>query len=273
MISLFCRFITFTCLCLWFSHSILFAEDVKLREEAVRLMERANQVSLPGPVPNYEQVVSFRVHYPDGAAKEGSYSRVSAGAAGYREEESFGDFHAITVRSGDRISSTVGWEEPPEMRELREQLPVHLGRFDHEDVIRSIESTSLQGRPSKCILFDTHFGEAVQQNQVCVDAERGAMLHWQVGADTIDNYDYFKVGDLWQPAHITRNVRGALRMEIEQKVSILESTVDSNMFVPPTSQWNKLYSAGPDGARSEFQHPSPHPEILVQRPWMSLSRA
>jgi len=140
MISLFRPFITFTCLCLWFSHGILFAEDVKLREEAVRLMERANQVSLPGPVPNYEQAVSFRVHYPDGAAKEGSYSRVSAGAAGYREEESFGDFHAITVRSGDRISSTVGWEEPPEMRELREQLPVHLGRFDHKDVIRSIET-------------------------------------------------------------------------------------------------------------------------------------
>ena len=95
-------------------------------------------------------------------------------------------------------------------------------------------------------------------------------MHWQVGADTIDNYDYFKVGDLWQPAHITRSVRGALRMEIEQKVSIIESTVDSNMLSHPPHSGTNCTSAGPDGARSEFQHPSPHPEVLVQRPWMSL---
>jgi hypothetical protein len=44
-----------------------FAEDVKLREEAVRLMEKANQVSLPGVMPTYEHTVTFTVHYPDGA--------------------------------------------------------------------------------------------------------------------------------------------------------------------------------------------------------------
>ena len=221
--------------------SSLFAEDVKLREDAVRLLERANQVSLPGTVPNYEQIVTFRVHYLDGSSKEGSYSRVAAGADGYREEEIFGDYHAISVRSGDRMSSTQGWAEPPEFRELREQLPVHLGRFDHEDVIRSIEDTTLQGRAAKCVHFDTHFGATVQHNQLCMDAERGVLLHWQVGEETIENADYFAVGDLWEPAHMVRSLRDAPRMEIDQKITVSEGPADPNLFTPPTAHWNKLF--------------------------------
>jgi hypothetical protein len=37
------------------------AENVKLREQAVHLMEVANAVSLPGGLRNYEHVVTFRV--------------------------------------------------------------------------------------------------------------------------------------------------------------------------------------------------------------------
>ena len=241
MVDLLWRVAALVCFCLLFLQSTLFAEDVKLREEAVRLMERANEVSLPGSVPNYEQVVSFRVHYLDGTSKEGWYSRRAAGAAGYREEETFGDYHAVSVRLGDRRSSTVGWEEPPEMRELREQLPVHLGRFDHEDIIRSIDDASVLGRPAKCVLFDTQFGSTVQPNQLCMDAERGAMLRWQVGDETIENLDYFGVDNLWEPARINRSLRGTLRMEIEQKISVVDGAVDPNMFTPPTSHWNKLF--------------------------------
>jgi hypothetical protein len=221
--------------------SSLFGDDVKLREEAVHLLERANQVSLPGTVPNYEQVVTFRVRYFDGTTKDGTYSRVAAGAAGYREEEALGDYHAISVRSGDRMSSTKGWTEPPEFRELREHLPVLLGRFDHEDVIRSIEETTLQGHAAKCIHFDTHFGATLQHNQLCTENERGVLLHWQVGEEIIDNEDYFAVGTLWEPAHIVRRVRGALRMEIDQKITVAEGPVDANLFTPPTAHWNKLF--------------------------------
>ena len=48
-----------------------------------------------------------------------------------------------------------------------------------------------------------------------MDAERGALLRWQVGDETIENLDYFKVGNLWEPARINRSLRGTLRMEIE----------------------------------------------------------
>ena len=241
MIGLLWRLAAMCCFCLWLLQSTLLAEDVRLREEAVRLLERANQVSLPGPVPNYEQVVSFRVHYPDGTTKEGSYSREAAGAAGYREEEAFGDYHAVSVRSGNRMSSTVGWGEPPEMRELREQLPVHLGRFDKEDVVRLIETSNVVGRSAKCILFETQFGSTLQHNQLCMDSETGALLLWQVGDETIENLEYFKVGTLWEPARINRSLRGTLRMEIEQKISVIDGPMDPNIFTPPTSHWNKLF--------------------------------
>ena len=157
--------------------SNLLAEDVKMREEAIRLLERANQVSLPGIGPNYEQAVTFRVYSPDGTSKEGTYTKISGGAAGYREERTFGDYHDVIVRLNDRSSGTATWNPPPELRELRDELPVHLGRFDHEDVIRSIDDTNIDGVPAKCIRFDTQFGDKLQQNQICVDVARGPVLH------------------------------------------------------------------------------------------------
>jgi len=237
----------------------LTAEDVKLREEAVRLLERANQVSLPGAVPNYEEVVTFRVRYPDGTSKEGSYSRVASGAAGYREEYTFGDYHFVLVRSGDKTSSTVTWTPPPELRELKDQLPVHLGRFDHEDVIRSIEDANIDGVAAKCIRFDTQFGDKLQQNQICVDAARGAILRWQVGDETIENSSYFRVGTLWEPARITRSLQGALRMQIEQKITAIEGAVDPNIFTPPSGRWDKLIHCQPYRRPIVISAPQPAP--------------
>jgi TonB family protein len=225
--------------------SVLHAEDVKLREEAVRLLERANRVSLPGAVPSYDQAVSFRVYYPDGTTKEGTYTKIAAGAAGYREERSFADYHDVIVRSGERMSGTVTWNPPPELRELRDQVPVHLGRFDEQDVIRSVEEADVDGRAAKCIRFDTQFGDKLQQNQICVDAARGPILRWQVGEEVIENYGYFQVGTLWEPARITRTVHGALRMQIEQKITVIEGPVDASILGPPSGHWDKLIQCQP----------------------------
>jgi hypothetical protein len=184
-------------------------------------------------------VVTFRVYYPDGSVKEGTFTRVAAGTPGNtaeRDQETFGEFHGIRVRSGNRMSSTVGWMEPPEFRELRDQLPVHLARFDHEDVIRSIEETSIMGRTAKCIEFDTNFGSTIQHNELCMDLAR-----WHVGAETIENLDFTRVGNLWEPTHIRRSLHGVLRMEIEQNVTAIDGTVDPNVFTPPTAHWNRMF--------------------------------
>jgi hypothetical protein len=139
------RPIQFSCLVLTLCLSAS-AEDVKLREQASQLLEIANAVSLPGGLPAFEQTVTFRVYEPDGSVKAGSYTRVSAGATGHRDETTFGDYHSSYVMYGDRVSGRrTASEPPPEVRELRRQLPILLVRFDQSDVIREIRETNVSG--------------------------------------------------------------------------------------------------------------------------------
>jgi hypothetical protein len=217
------------------------AEDVKVREQAVQLLEIANAVSLPGALHSYKQAVTFRYYEPDGTAKAGTYTRYSAGAAGYREEITFGAFHSATVISGDKISDTRTDNELPEIRALRNEIPVHLARFDEKDTIRSIEETSVAGRAARCIHFDTQFGATHQVNQLCFDSSNGAIVLWIVGDERIESTDYFKVWALWEPGHIRRYENGVLRMEIEQQLEAIEGTVDPKVFAPPSSKWNQLF--------------------------------
>jgi TonB family protein len=218
------------------------AEDVKLREEAVHLLELANAASLPGGLRNYEQTVTFRVHEPDGTVKEGTFTRVSAGASAHRDEISFGDYHVIGVVSGDRASQNGPLVVPPEVREVRHRLPVQLGRFDQEDVIRSIEEANILGRSARCINFNTHFGTTLQRNQICVDRERGTLLRWQVGDDVIENVDFFPIANLWEPAHIRKFVKGELQLEMDQRMTVIEGGLSPDTFLPPSQHWDKLYA-------------------------------
>lgn len=217
----------------------LHAEDVKLREQAVQLMEIANAVSLPGALPSFEHTVTFRVHEPEGTVKEGKFTRVSAGSAGHRDEIVFGDYHAITVVSGDRISTTRTTKAPPEIRELRRQLPIRVGAFDQSDTVRSIESGNVLGRPAKCIAFDTLTNGAPQANEICVDSERGVVLRWRVGDENIENSDFFRVGNLYEPAHIRVYLRRQLQMEIDQQMKLVDG-LDPNVFTPPSSEWKVM---------------------------------
>ena len=225
-----------------FCRTLLHAEDIKLRDQAVHLLEVANAVSLPGALPNYEYVVTFRVHEADGTVKEGTMTRVSAGAVGRRDEITFGDYHTVIVLSGNRYSESSTTVMPAQVREVRRQLPIRLGRFDQEDVIRSIDGASVLGRPAKCINFDTHFGNTLQTNQICVDSERGTLLRWQVGDEVIENTDYFQIGNLWEPGHTRRFERGVVQLEIEQNMKAIEGPMDPNIFSPPSQHWNTLYS-------------------------------
>ena len=191
------RFCLWFFLLLFFYCSVLDAEDVKLREQAVRLMEGANAASLLAGYRDYEQVVSFTFHDPiNGQITTGTYSRTSAGSEGRREEFSYGNYHAVSAIAGDRQSSTRIYKEEPEIAELLDQLPIYLGRFDDQDVIRSIEDSNVGGRAAKCINFDTHLGVGIQANQMCVDAERGTLLRWRVGDELIENSDFFQISTL-----------------------------------------------------------------------------
>ena len=237
------------------------AEDVKLREQAVQLMEVANAMTLPGMLVKYQQSVTFRVHEPDGTAKEGAITRVSVTGMGRRDESTFGDYHEILIRApGGKLSlSRTADVLPAEIREVRKYLPAALGDFDQEDVIRSIVMGEAGGRTARCINFDTHFGSTMQSNQICMDAERGTLLRWQVGDEVVENADFYRVGTLWEPAHIRRFERGALQLEIDQQMSLLEGAVDPALFAPPPQGWNPTLDCSVRRRAIEISTPMPPP--------------
>jgi hypothetical protein len=235
------------------------AEDVKLREQAVQLMEVANAVSLPGGLPSFEHTVTFRVHELDGTVKEGRFTRVSAGAAGHRDEITFGDYHAVIVISGERISQHHTTAVPPEVRELRRQLPIHLGRFDQSDVIQAVQEANILGRPAKCIAFDTLTNGVMQNNEICMDTERGVVLRWRVGDEYIENTDFFRIANLYEPAHIRRYLRHQLQMEIDQGMKLIDGPVDPNVFTPPSSEWNTTYQCSTSRRPVAVFTPQPPP--------------
>jgi hypothetical protein len=218
------------------------AEDVLLREQAVQLMERANSVSLLVGSRDYEQIVNFTFHdLSTGQVSSGIFSRISAGTDGRREEFVYGDYHASTSIVGNQQSTTRIFNEAPELTELLDQLPIYLGRFDDKDVIRSIEDSTAVGRAARCINFDSHLGSGVQVNQICVDADRGTLLRWHVGDDLIENSDFFEIGRLWEPGSIRHFVKGALRVQIEQRIMRTPGPVDVKTFSPPSGQWQKWW--------------------------------
>ena len=235
------------------------AEDVKLREQAVQLMEVANAMTLPGMLANYQQSVTFRVHEPDGTVKEGAITRVSVTGVGRRDESTFGDYHEILIRAPAARSSSAGPPDvlPAALREVRKYLPAALGEFDQEDVIRSIEMGQAGGRTARCINFDTRFGTTMQANQICMDAERGTLLRWQVGDEVVENDDFFRVGTLWEPAHIRRYQRGTLQLEIDQQMSLLEGAVDPAVFAPPPEGWTQIPDCSVHRRSIEISTPMP----------------
>jgi len=229
-------------LSLLFCCPALNAEDVKVREQAVTLLERANAASLIAGFRDYEQVVTFTFHdLLNGTNKAGTFSRTSAGSDGRRDEFTYADYHATTAVAGNRQSTTRASNEPPEIIELLDQLPIYLGRFDDKDVIRSIEDSNVFGRAANCVNFETHLGTGVQANQICVDVERGTLLRWKVGDDLIENSDFFPVAQLWEPGHIRHFVRAALRLEIEQRITRTSVPVDVNAFSPPSGTWQEWW--------------------------------
>ncbi|MDR3749634.1 MAG: hypothetical protein P4M04_16050 [Acidobacteriota bacterium] len=199
------------------------AEDVKLREQADQLMEIANAASHPGVLHNFAQSVTFRVYEPDGSVQEGTSTRVSAGATGHRDERTFGEYHHVIVISGDRISQHATGPMPPEVRELKRQLPIHVGRFDQSNVIHSIQQQNVLGHPAKCIEFDTLTNGVPRANEICMDTERAVVLGWRVGDEYIENSDFFRVASLYEPAHIRRFLNGKLQMEVGQQMKVIDA--------------------------------------------------
>ena len=212
------------------------AEDVKLREQAVQMLERAGAASTTPTRPNFEHVINIRVHGAEAnEASEGEVRMIWAGPLERREETNFGQFHLINIWYGDQlfVSGERGSVTPPVVRRALKFLPLRLVRFDHEDVILSIDDAVVHGRPAQCIEFDTKFGETVNNNEIRVDKELGTMLRFRDGAETEEYSEFFQFSGAYLPGRTEIYRNGALTIELLQKFSALPAEIDMGLFAPP----------------------------------------
>jgi hypothetical protein len=222
-----------TCFCLWLILSACFAqtttlrpeaapaEDPQVRAEAVRLMERA--VMLTAPVwPANEEFVNFRVlHSAAGESSEGSLKIGVRTPVNKRWEFTYGTYKFIRVQDGSELATYRSENaEPAALTSVRKLLPAFQGRFEPADLIRSIADATLDGRPARCIEFDTLKGDQQQSGQVCVDAQSGFLISVRLGDETIRQSAYFRFNNASLPGHIERWVGNEKLIEIDSRVVV-----------------------------------------------------
>lgn len=245
---------------------LLSAQDMPTRVEAVQLLERANAVSLPSKtMPNHKHEATFRAYGLDGTTKEGQFNAIY-GQDGDRDEFNFGDYHGIRISYQGKMLQNGYQAYPPELSEVDHLIPLHIGRFDQSDTIDSIKPATLFGRPAKCIQFETVNGRTHQSNEICVDDDLGTLVRWSVGGEVIENTDYSSFEGIWLPAHIRHYIDGKLRMEVDQKFSVIDGPIDWAALTPPDATVLTRCRE----ARRAIAQSTPQPASAGPGPWYDV---
>jgi hypothetical protein len=208
------------------------AQDAQLRSRAVSLLESATAASVAPDLPNLERVDTFRVFDTDAKAREGSFTRTVLQGVGRREETIFGDFHVVSVWTGETLETTdMHPVIPREVAILMQLTPINLVHFDASDVIREITDKYVSGRAAHCIEFDTIVGAKHDANELCVDAANNTLLSERLRDESIGNSDFFSFAGVLLPGKITYSISGNEKMEITQTMTVL--TDGANVLAAP----------------------------------------
>jgi hypothetical protein len=217
------------------------AQDLDLRKEAVRLLEKASAVSLPPHLPNLERSVTFRVLDSLAAVREGTFTRVVIQGSGRRDEFTFGDYHAVNVFGQGTLTTSRSSEvAPPEVMSVLRLTPIYLVHFDQEDVIRAITDAARGGRSLRCIQFDTIAGEKHQNNELCVDVANATLVSEKLGEELIENSEFFPFAGALIPARILYSHAGVPKLEILQSMTELKDATADVLAAPPDAQLRLL---------------------------------
>jgi TonB family protein len=212
-------------------------QELQLRSEAIRLLERANRVSIAPALPNLERAVSFRVLDAGTASQEGTFTRVVVQGTGRRDEVTLGDYHVVNVWAGGHLATTRTKEvAPPEVASVMRLTPIRLVRFDHEDVINAIVDRQAGERTLRCIQFNTVAGQRSEDNELCVDSESGVLMSEKLGSELIENSDFFSFSGALIPARINYTYAGIPKLEISQTMTVLNDPTANVLAAPPDAQ-------------------------------------
>jgi TonB family protein len=217
-----------------------YGQDPQLREEAVRLLEKADAISTSPKLPNLERTDTFRVYGSD-SIQEGSFSRVVIQGTGRRDEYTLGGDHLVNVFTREQLA-VAGTVQvlPAAMIRLLQLTPIDRVRFDHEDVIHSITNREVDGRPARCIQFDTIGGNKTDSNELCVDSVNGTLVAENLRGTLIENSDFFAFAGALMPGKIRYSEAGVLKMEITQTMTELTDATPNLLAAPPNAQIRKM---------------------------------
>jgi hypothetical protein len=117
--------------------------------------------------------------------------------------------------------------------------PIRLVRFDEQDTIRSIAEGPSK---SRCIQFQTIFGDCQQANEIRVDATNGWLLSSRLGDEITRNSNFFAFAGLFLPGHIDRWVGNTQLIEIDQTI-VPRNDYPPDYFSVPETATGFIYQA------------------------------
>jgi len=200
------------------------SEDPKLRQEANELAQRSIAVSTPVQWPQHHAVIEFRYTDPLGTSTEGRVTIDRESAFIHRTEIVFGDFHSLHIQGPAAVGGSKNQSlAPPGVREIQKLSPVYTIRFDHEDIINEIRTSTVQGRPARCIYFTSNFGSKSKDGEVCYDRAAGMLLHFRFGGEVIDNSNWTEFGGAWLPRHVEKSEDGRPLLSMDQTFTLVDS--------------------------------------------------
>lgn len=211
------------------------AEDLKLRQQAIQLLEHADAASTPVVRPPSEAVSTFRWFNSDGSEQDGTATFTIVPGTGERVEWHFGDFHLVNVHTPRTlvVSGENARAIPAAVKKVGGLFPIRLVSFDNADSIQSIVDREVRGRPARCIEFDTTYGGNTSANEICIDKQLTTMARFQDGAETTEYSEWFQFAGAYLPSRTDVFRQGVQLLEIHSKETAIDGKVDANVFLPP----------------------------------------
>ena len=215
------------------------AEDLRVRQRAIYLLERGNAVTTPIKLPDLERVDRFRTTEFSGSKtveNEGTFTRVVIQGSGRRDEAILGDYHLVDVFvNGGMSRMQTQALAPAEVKTVMRITPIYHVSFNNEDVVNEVKDREIDGRPAKCIEFSTVTGEKSNANEICVDAESGALVLEKLNEERIEFHDFFVFAGALIPARIDyQNTTSTIG--ITQSMTEMTEATPNVLVAPPGSQ-------------------------------------
>ena len=214
-------------------------ENPQLRASAVSLLEHAVANGQPPTTTPFNVLLTFQ-WFGEVNEQSGQIAAAVVPGVGYKRIYDLGDYHAEISLHQDGTAMTIGDpKNPPEPIRMASVSSTPGVMFDHEDVIQSINSSTVNGRPAHCIQFQTTFGDKHEQNEACVDAQNGTLLHLVVGDRRTEYSDWRPFSGSFYPAQIELYRSEKLLMTIAQHVTTLAAP-EHALDMPPEAMKNRL---------------------------------